>query len=240
MPVKKHIPNAITSLNLLSGCIGILLAFHENQVAWAAVMIGFAALFDFLDGLAARVLHVKSDIGKELDSLADVVSFGVLPGVLVYLMLADISTNKLLPFAGFIIPIFSALRLAKFNLDTRQTESFLGLPVPANAIFWSGVTLLGFAQTGSRLNDMMKATFSQPFIIVLFVIMLSLLLVSELPMFNLKFKNLGWNGNEIRYGFLGSAVVLTALLGVGALPVIIMLYVLISIIAKLRSNNIVG
>jgi CDP-diacylglycerol--serine O-phosphatidyltransferase len=240
MPVKKHIPNAITCLNLLSGCIGILLALHLNQVALAAVMIGFAALFDFFDGLVARILHVKSDIGKELDSLADVISFGVLPGVLVYVMLSTISTNFYVPFIGFTIPVFSALRLAKFNLDTRQTETFLGLPVPANAIFWAGVTLLDFTLTNNSANLMMKQAFKQPFVIIIFTVMLSFLLVSELPMFNLKFKNLGWEGNEIRYGFLGSAVVLTALLGVGALPVIILLYVLISIIAKLRSNDRVG
>jgi CDP-diacylglycerol---serine O-phosphatidyltransferase len=240
MPVKTHIPNAITCLNLLSGCIGILLALHLNQIALAAVMIGFAALFDFFDGLVARILHVKSDIGKELDSLADVVSFGVLPGVLVYVMLATISTNYYVPLIGFIIPIFSALRLAKFNLDTRQTESFLGLPVPAHAIFWAGVTLLNFAITNNSANLMMKQAFRQPFVVVIFTVMLSLLLVSELPMFSLKFKSLEWAGNEIRYGFLGSAVLLTGLLGVGALPVIILLYVLISIIAKLRSNNKVG
>ena len=221
MPVKKHIPNAITCLNLLSGCFGILLALHLNQIALAAVMIGFAALFDFFDGLAARILHVKSDIGKELDSLADVISFGVLPGVLVYVMLTTISTNFYVPFIGFMIPVFSALRLAKFNLDTRQTESFLGLPVQANAIFWAGVTLLDYTLTNNSANLMMKQAFKQPFVIIIFTVMLSFLLVSELPMFNLKFKNLGWAGNEIRYGFLGSAVVLTALLGVGAIPVII-------------------
>jgi CDP-diacylglycerol--serine O-phosphatidyltransferase len=239
MPIKKHIPNAITSLNLLSGCIGILLAFH-NEVAWAAVMIGFASLFDFLDGLAARILHVKSEIGKELDSLADVVSFGVLPGALVYVMLSILTTNYFVPLFGFIIPVFSALRLAKFNLDIRQTESFLGLPVPANAIFWAGVTLLDYTITNRSANIMMKRAFEQPFVIIIFTVMLSLLLVSELPMFSLKFKNLNWVGNEIRFGFLGSAVVLTALLGIGALPVVILLYVLISIIAKLRSNSSVG
>ena len=238
MPIKKHIPNAITCLNLLSGCFGVLLALHKNQLALAAVMIGFAALFDFLDGLAARILHVKSDIGKELDSLADMISFGVLPGVLVYLMLATLTTNIYVPFIGFIIPVCSALRLAKFNLDTRQTESFLGLPVPANAIFWAGVMLLDFTMTNNSANIMMKEAFKQPYVVIVFAIMLSLLLVSELPMFSLKFKNLNWTGNEIRFGFLGSAVLLTALLGVGALPVVILLYVLISIIAKLRSNQV--
>lgn len=238
MPIKKHIPNAITCLNLLSGCFGVLLALHKNQLALAAVMIGFAALFDFLDGLAARILHVKSDIGKELDSLADMISFGVLPGVLVYLMLSTLTTNIYVPFIGFIIPVCSALRLAKFNLDTRQTESFLGLPVPANAIFWAGVMLLDFTMTNNSANIMMKEAFKQPYVVIVFAIMLSLLLVSELPMFSLKFKNLNWTGNEIRFGFLGSAVLLTALLGVGALPVVILLYVLISIIAKLRSNQV--
>ena len=232
MPLKKHIPNAITSLNLVCGCVGVLLAFR-GSVELAALMIILAALFDFMDGMAARLLHVHSDIGKELDSLADLVSFGVLPGALVYVMLEDSSAPTWVAFIGILIPVLSAIRLAKFNLDTRQSESFLGLPVPANALFWVGVTLLGTSETTNHFNLILKSVFNQPPIIIILTVVLSLLLVSELPLFSLKFKNLKWVKNQTRYIFLGLAIVLLFLLGVGALPLIIVTYVLISIFDNL-------
>ncbi len=146
--MKRHIPNFITSLNLFSGCIGIILAL-QYRIDYAAYFIAVSALFDFLDGMAARVLHVKSEIGKELDSLADVVSFGVLPGIIVYqLMAASPNTPEagsvisIFSLLALIIPVLSAVRLAKFNLDTRQTTSFIGLPVPANALFLGSLPLI--------------------------------------------------------------------------------------------------
>lgn len=232
MPLKKHIPNAITSLNLISGCVGILLVFR-GSVELAALMIVLAALFDFMDGMAARLLHVHSDIGKELDSLADLVSFGVLPGALVFVILEDSSLPLWACCFALLIPVFSAIRLAKFNLDTRQSESFLGLPVPANALFWVGVTLLGISETTNHFNLILKSVFNQPLIIIILTVVLSLLLVSELPLFSLKFKNIKWVKNQTRYIFLGLALVLLILLGVGALPIIIVMYVLISIFDNL-------
>ena len=232
MSIKNHIPNAITSLNLVSGCIGIMLAFR-GSVELAALMIVIASLFDFVDGMAARLLQVHSDIGKELDSLADLVSFGVLPGALVFVILENSGTPIWVPYFGLLIPVFSALRLAKFNLDTRQSESFLGLPVPANALFWVGVTLLNFKETTNQFNSILKSIFNQPLIIIILTVVLSLLLVSELPLFSLKFKNLKWVKNQTRYLFLGLAMVLIILLGVGSLPMIIVLYVFISIFNNL-------
>ena len=232
MSIKNHIPNAITSLNLVSGCIGIMLAFR-GSVELAALMIVIASLFDFMDGMAARLLQVHSDIGKELDSLADLVSFGVLPGALVFVILENSGTPIWVPYFGLLIPVFSALRLAKFNLDTRQSESFLGLPVPANALFWVGVTLLNFKETTNQFNSILKSIFNQPLIIIILTVVLSLLLVSELPLFSLKFKNLKWVKNQTRYLFLGLAMVLIILLGVGSLPMIIVLYVFISIFNNL-------
>jgi len=136
--MKKHIPNFITCLNLFSGCVASYLAFKGNyQGAFVAIL--FAAVFDFLDGFAARLLKAYSPMGKELDSLADMISFGLAPGAIVFSLLTDTGINEWLPFAGFLIPVFSGLRLAKFNIDDRQTSSFLGLPVPANAIFWAGI-----------------------------------------------------------------------------------------------------
>ena len=237
--MKKHIPNAITSLNLVSGCIGILLAFR-GSVELAALMIILAAVFDFLDGMAARLLHVHSDIGKELDSLADLVSFGVLPGALVFVMLEELGSFSWLPWIGLLIPVLSALRLAKFNLDTRQSESFLGLPVPANALFWVGVTLLTASDSATlnQFNLILNTAFNQPQIIIILTVALSLLLVSELPLFSLKFKNLKWVENKTRYIFIVLALILSILLGVGSLPMIIVLYIFISILNNLQAKKI--
>ena len=141
--MKKHIPNTITSLNLFSGSIAIVMAF-EGAYIWVVFWVIIAAIFDFFDGMAARLLNAYSDIGKELDSLADVVSFGVAPAVAVFTLLRNdiiyheslIFIQPYIPYLAFVIPIFSALRLAKFNIDERQTSSFIGLPTPANALFW--------------------------------------------------------------------------------------------------------
>src|ERR1035437_3641113 len=136
--MKKHIPNFITCLNLFSGCVGVYLAFQGNfQGAFIAIIV--SAVFDFFDGFAARLLKAYSPMGKELDSLADMVSFGLAPGAIVFSLLSETGINEWLPYLAFIIPVFSGLRLAKFNIDASQTTSFIGLPVPANAIFWAGL-----------------------------------------------------------------------------------------------------
>lgn len=234
MQFKKNIPNAITSLNLVSGCIGIMLVFR-GSVELGSIFVIVAAVFDFMDGMAARLLHVHSEIGKELDSLADLVSFGVLPGALVYVMLEQSSFPSWVVWFALIIPVLSAIRLAKFNLDTRQTESFLGLPVPANAIFWVGVTYINSRLLTSGVNEFLQSIFNQPLIIIILTVVLSLLLVSELPLFSLKFKNLKWGNNQTRFLFLGLALILLIVLGVSSLPMIIVLYILISILVNLRA-----
>jgi len=136
--IKKHIPNSITCLNLFSGCVAVFLAFKGNYEG-AIIAILLAAVFDFFDGFAARLLKAYSPMGKELDSLADMVSFGVAPGAIVFSLLSETNVCEWLPFLAFLIPVFSGLRLAKFNIDERQTTSFIGLPTPANAIFWAGL-----------------------------------------------------------------------------------------------------
>jgi len=234
MQFKKNIPNAITSLNLVSGCIGIMLVFR-GSVELGSIFVIVAAVFDFMDGMAARLLHVHSEIGKELDSLADLVSFGVLPGALVYVMLEQSSFPSWVVWFALIIPVLSAIRLAKFNLDTRQTESFLGLPVPANAIFWVGVTYINSRLLTSGVNEFLQSIFNQPLIIIILTVVLSLLLVSELPLFSLKFKNLKWGNNQTRLIFIGLALILFIVLGVSSLPMIIVLYILISILVNLRA-----
>lgn len=215
--MKKHIPNLITSLNLLCGCIGIVFSFRGEQEI-SVYLIWLALLFDFGDGMAARLLNVKSDIGKELDSLADSVTFGVLPGVMMFHMISEKTINDYLPFLAFIIPILSAIRLAKFNVDTRQEENFIGLPTPANALFIS--SLIFFI-------DLLPL-----WSLLIVTIIFSLLLIAEIPLFSLKFKTLRWSGNEIRIIFVILSIVLLAILKLAALPFIIVGYILLSLVSN--------
>lgn len=215
--VYKHIPNFITSLNLFSGCIGVLLAFQGNyQGAFIAILL--SAVFDFFDGFAARLLKAFSPMGKELDSLADVVSFGVVPGVLVFSLLSTMDINEWISYLAFLIPVFSALRLAKFNIDERQTSSFIGLPTPANAIFWGGLV---FSYSGLLISN--------AWILIGLTLVFSYLLVAEIPMFALKFKNFSWKTNKIQYLFLIGCVVILAVFQLKAFSILIAWYILLSI-----------
>jgi CDP-diacylglycerol--serine O-phosphatidyltransferase len=219
--MKKHIPNFITCLNLFSGCVGIYFAF-TGEYQWAFLCILLSSVFDFLDGFAARMLKAYSPMGKELDSLADAISFGLLPGAMVFYVLSQAEIHTLVPFTGFLIPVFSALRLAKFNIDERQTSSFIGLPVPANAIFWGGL-----------IYSHSLFLVSQPWITIGLTVVFSLLLVSELPMFSLKMKNLSWKDNKVQYCFLAVCALLLILFRPDAFAPIITAYILFSIAIKL-------
>lgn len=214
----KHLPNAITCLNLFSGCCGVWLAFKGNYVG-ATVAIMLSAFFDFLDGMVARLVNAFSEMGKELDSLADVVSFGLVPGAMIFSMLSPNGIVQNYTFLAFLIPIFSALRLAKFNIDERQTTSFIGLPTPPNAIFWGGIAV-SFSEWFSE----------NPIILIILTIVFSYLLVSEIPMFSLKFKNLGWKDNKLQFIFLGVSVLLILFLQVDAIAPIILWYIVLSVI----------
>ena len=237
--LKKHIPNTITSLNLLSGCISIALAF-EGYMLFAVYMIFLAAIFDFMDGMSARLLKAYSIVGKELDSLADLVSFGVAPSVIIFhlMKISLFKTVHLPPIENltiteilfllipFFIAILSGVRLAKFNVDERQTESFIGLAVPANAIFFVSLYLVSVITT----NDLLLTILKNKYVLSVLVILFSLLLVAEFPMFSLKFKNLGFQGNKIRYIFIVLSAILLILLHTIAIPIIIILYILLSAI----------
>ena len=198
MKITKYLPDTITCLNLLSGSAAVILAFHDD-FDMALAMIVLAAVFDFLDGLAARVFHAYSDIGKELDSLADTVSFGLAPSLILYNWMAGYTTG-IQPYVCYIpllIAAFSALRLAKFNLDTRQSESFLGLPVPASALF--AASLAAFAGHYEHIaNTFLANNWAIPAV----TLILCALLVSELPMFSMKLKTLKWKDNAQRFTFL--------------------------------------
>ena len=219
--MKKHIPNFITSLNLFSGCVAVFLAFNGNyQGAFIAILI--AAVFDFLDGFAARMLKAYSPMGKELDSLADVISFGMAPGAIVFSLLNETGINEWLPYLAFLIPVFSGLRLARFNIDERQTSSFIGLPTPANAIFWAG---LAFSFSDFLVTNL--------WILVVFTLLFSYLLVAEIPMFSLKFKNLAWKDNQIQFLFLIGCAIILAIFQLNAFALLIGWYILLSVIVAI-------
>ncbi|SFQ57004.1 CDP-alcohol phosphatidyltransferase family protein [Hymenobacter arizonensis] len=227
--MKRHLPNAITCLNLLCGCLALNFIF-DGRLELGAWFVAAAAVADFADGLVARALRVSSAIGKDLDSLADMVSFGVVPGAIMFKLLtadqgglAD-STLQWLPYAGFTVSIFSALRLAKFNNDTRQTTSFIGLPTPACTLVVASLPLIlandQFSLGGFILN---------PLVLLGLTVLLSGLLVAELPLFALKFKNLRWADNRRRFMFLLLAAGLLLALQAAAVPLVVLLYVLLSV-----------
>jgi len=234
--IKQHIPNTITCLNLVCGCFSIISSLSGN-LTYAAIWIVAAAVFDFCDGLSARLLHVTSDIGKELDSLSDVVSFGVAPTMITYKWLT-ICYLQLVPtmqttfvsyltYLVFLVPALSAVRLAKFNLDTNQTDKFIGMPTPANALF------LGFipdaAEHISILNNF--------WVVLCFAIFFAILLVSPITMISLKFKNFKLTGMNIaRYLILLIGVVLFIVFKLGAFPLIIFGYLLVSIFYHTLTN----
>ncbi len=226
--MKKHLPNAITCLNLLCGCLALKFIF-DGQLELGAWFVAAAAVADFADGLVARALRVSSAIGKDLDSLADMVSFGVVPGAILFKLLsmdASLAAGAWhwLPYAGFTVSIFSALRLAKFNNDTRQTTSFIGLPTPACTLVVASLPLIltydQYGLSGFILN---------PWLLLGLTVLLSGLLVAELPLFALKFKNLRWGDNRRRFLFLLLAAALVVLLRAAAVPLVVLLYVLLSV-----------
>jgi CDP-diacylglycerol---serine O-phosphatidyltransferase len=221
MNLLRHIPNALTCGNLLCGCFGIVWVL-QGPVEYAAYFVWAACVFDFLDGFAARALHVASPIGKELDSLADVVSFGVLPSMAMYSMIRATTDSPWLAYLSFLIAVFSALRLAQFNIAENQKDSFIGVPTPATALF---LTALPFLPQPLGVLD-------HAYVLVGIVFLFSFLLVSPWELFALKFKNFSWRDNRIRFTFLLLAVLLLAWLQAGAIPLIILLYIGLSLMTK--------
>ena len=237
--VLRHIPNSITSLNLLTGCISIVLAF-EGYLLLASYLVFLSAIFDFFDGMSARLLGMYSELGKQLDSLADMISFGLVPAVLIFNVLKNnylthnISFNLseftflelLLIFSPFIIAIFSGLRLAKFNIDKRQSNSFIGLPTPANAIFFASLIITSYTYPESFVHSII----SNNLILLGLIMFFSFMLIAEFPMFSLKFKKIKFSENKIRYFFIGVSVILLISLHTIAVPIIILFYIILSAI----------
>lgn len=231
--MKKHIPNLITGLNAASGAMAVFMALY-GQIAWAACFIMAGMVFDFFDGMVARLLHVKSEMGKELDSLADVITFGVAPALLAHLLIRALLFpagegsiawltvyEQIILFIPLLIPVFSAFRLAKFNLDTRQSVSFIGLPVPAHALFWVGLV---FARI--KVPGLYEAFLGNIWVLALCVLILSILLISELPMFSLKISGFSWAANKVVYIYFLTLIVLLVCFGWAVLLFIIPLYIL--------------
>lgn len=233
--ITRNIPNTITCCNLISGCIATLSAFM-GEIHMALLWIIIGAIFDFFDGMSARLLHVSSPIGKELDSLADDITFGMAPAAIVFYEMGIMEypaflapVQPYMPFVAFLIAAFSALRLAKFNLDERQAMGFIGLPTPANALFW-GALLVG-------VGDFIENTTWMVPVVIVMILLSCWLLVSEIPMFALKFKHWGWKGNEVKYLFLITCVPLLIVFGVTAFAIIIAWYVLLSALVNKRNRK---
>lgn len=224
MSLLRHLPNALTCCNLLCGVLGIAMVFDTPRYTFW--FVAAACVFDFLDGFAARMLRVSSPMGKELDSLADMVTFGVLPSIFLYSTLLETSVPSL-AYVGFLIAICSALRLAKFNIDERQTEGFIGLPTPANALFFTGLPFtLSYFQIEPNL-----------YLLLALALLFSWLMISPLKLFALKFKNFAWAGNELRFTFLAASVLLIGIFQVAAITFIIILYILASLVTNWRGTQ---
>ena len=223
--ITRHIPNTITCCNLLSGCMAVMAAFNAD--AWhTLIWVVAGALFDFCDGLSARLIKAYSPLGKELDSLADLVTFGLAPAMLCLMTLRQFdyacqTLETIYPYIGLVLVVFAALRLAKFNTDERQTSSFLGLSVPANALFWCGLFQMD-----------LSAVPAAPWIVGVLVILFAGLMVSEIPMFSLKFKSLKWADNRIRFIFLIVSLIILILLQERGLAAVIGWYIILSILTK--------
>lgn len=227
--IKNNIPNTITCMNLLSGCMAVMFAFNSEKLFGSLhgyemvyICIGAAALFDFCDGMMARLLHAYSALGKELDSLADLISFGLAPGMLMFntMNAGSIDTNWW-AYSALVIPVFAALRLAKFNIDDRQTTTFIGLPVPANALFWIGVC--AWMHAHSYIADP---------ILTVIIIAFSYLMVSKIKMFSLKFKNLRFSENVVRYFMILGAIMFVAFYQVSGFAWTILTYIALSLFGK--------
>ncbi len=231
--MTRHIPNIITLLNLASGCIALVFAARDNyEFAFYFVCLGI--FLDFFDGFFARMLNAAGPLGLQLDSLADMVTSGVVPGYVMYSMLgADKSIPEFVPYLGFIITLGSCYRLAKFNIDTRQTDSFIGLPTPANALFIISLALVKQNADSLLLLEMLL----NPWVLLLITLLSAYMMNAEIPLFSLKTKKFSWADNKLRYIFLAIAVLLIVLLQVAAIPLIILIYVLLSVINNRFAQN---
>lgn len=231
--ITRHIPNTVTCCNLFCGCIAAYMAFQSDYEK-AILFIILGAVFDFFDGMLARLFNVSGPLGKELDSLADDITFGFAPSAIVFSLFKEVhypdfllAVSEYMPYTAFIIAAFSALRLGKFNIDTRQSTTFIGLPTPANALFWGSLVV--------GAHDFLVSDSFNAIYLFLLVLLMSYLLVAEIPMFSLKFKNLAWSDNKISYIFLLVCIPLLVSLKLSSFAAIILWYIFLSVITKKKA-----
>ncbi len=231
--ITRHIPNTVTCCNLICGCIASVMAF-QARYDMAIIFIIIGAVFDFFDGMLARLFKVSGPLGKELDSLADDITFGFAPSVIVFSLFKEVhypeflqSMADFIPYTAFLISAFSALRLGKFNIDPRQSTSFIGMPTPANALFWGSLVVGGH-------DFLVSESFNALYLLAL-VILMSYLLIAEIPMFSLKFKNLTWKDNKVSYIFLLVCIPLLIIFRISGFAAIILWYILLSLITRKKA-----
>lgn len=232
MNIKRLIPNLFTMLNLFCGCVALVMASNEDYY-WAFWLVCLGIFFDFFDGFFARKFNVAGPLGVQLDSLADMITSGVVPAYVVFKMMSNavsFGTDSYFPYLGFIIALGACYRLAKFNIDTRQSDSFIGLPTPANSLFFTSLPLINL----SLYDDNFSGMIYNKWVLVFLVFLSAYVMNAEIPLFSLKIKNFSFAKYKLQVFFLALCVVLFALLSVYAVPLIIILYVLLSVI-----NNIV-
>lgn len=230
--MKQHIPNILTLFNALCGCVGISL-IAEGQILIACFLVFVALFFDYFDGFAARLLGVQSEIGKQLDSLADAITFVVLPAFIAQSLWIKNNSSDFFTYFPFLLALFSILRLAKFNIDARQTDSFIGVPTPANAMLWASFPLILHYQHSDFAENILTNSHFLMFLIVL----MSFLLVAELPLFALKFKDFSWKNNKMKFVFMLLSLITIVLFQFWAIPIVILLYVVFSIFTHLSANK---
>ncbi|MDD5570475.1 MAG: CDP-diacylglycerol--serine O-phosphatidyltransferase [Bacteroidales bacterium] len=247
MKIDKHIANAVTCINILCGCFAVI-SLINRELWMASYFVYLAVIFDFIDGFVARALNVKSEFGKQLDSLADAISFGLVPGILMYRLIfisISISNINISPYFacfGFLITVFSLLRLAKYNLDIRQEEHFIGLPTPANAIFIMSFPLILQNPYCSFFSNeyLFIVIILNPIVLISLTFIVSALLISEIPLFALKFKTFSLKENKLVYSFLFISIILLAIFYFIAIPMITILYIILSLfnnISKSKKNH---
>lgn len=253
--IKKHIPNSITLTNLLCGALSIYFLYVSENILLPSIFILLGAIFDFFDGLTARLLKVTSAIGKELDSLADVVTFGLAPSLITVEVLKDslLSSGNSLFISNILclIPLFMALmsayRLANFNVDERQSVNFIGLPTPANALLWLSLPVLNYLSDKKihlwgiyqqEVYSSLVEILLNPWFIIVFSIIMGVMLIAPINMFSFKFKNFTWQDNKVKFIFLVICILLIFLFNCFAIPFIVLMYIIISLISNFTKNGI--
>ena len=222
MQIKKHVPNTITLLNLFCGCIA-LVSIAKGDFYGGFIFVCLGIFLDFFDGFFARLFKVSSPLGLQLDSLADMVTSGVVPGYVMYSMFAMMTDNVYVPFIGFVITLGACFRLANFNIDERQTDSFIGLPTPANALFFLSLPLIPKSMLVIEL-------FTNLWFLIVISLLSAYIMNAEIPLFSLKIKKLNFKDNMLPMVFLFLSVLLLLFFQFTGIPLVILMYILLSII----------